>query len=147
MDGQSSPGSSITMANISCPICLENVAKENEIWACYRCEVMAHMDCMPRINNSISTINGCPGCRYTEQEAVQEALKPVIPPLGVWCSICWKWIKWSEKVIRCPAPDQMCLGHAHPRCFRGVCGACNLSTRVALRERRDRNVELFRTKM
>ena len=133
---------------MNCPICLEGVRKDDEMWMCYKCEVVIHLRCMPtRSSGSIRTINGCPTCRFTEQEAVLEAERLQVPPLGIWCSGCWKWVKWHHKVVKCPAPSDMCLGHMHAVCFRGICGACGLSTREALREMRDRKLELFRTKM
>ena len=133
---------------INCPICLNIIDRSEEIWACYRCEVLVHMSCMPRNRGgAVSTVNGCPGCRYTEQQAILEAEMPCVPPLGVWCSMCWKWVRWGQKVVVCQAPDEMCLGHTHEGCYRGRCGACGMNTRQALRERRDRKLELFKTKM
>ena len=133
---------------INCPICLDDIARDDEIWACYRCDVLVHLRCMPpRDEGAIQTTNGCPGCRFTEEQAIKEAEEPTIPPLGIWCSICWKWVKWSDRVIKCQAPDELCMGHAHAWCFGGRCGACLLSTRKALRERRHRKLELFKTKM
>ena len=144
-DQQKAQGEPISVMN--CPICLEVVNKQDEIWMCYRCDVICHLRCIPTSNGMLRTVNGCPACGYTEEQAVKDALKPVVPPLGVWCSLCWRWVTWSEKVIKCPAPDDMCLGHCHEACFRGKCGACNLSIRAALRETRNRKAELFRTKM
>ena len=130
-----------------CPICLEDVHKQEDIWACYRCECLAHIECMPKQEGIIRTGNGCPGCRYTEKQAIEEAERQTIPPLGVWCSVCWNWIRCSDKVVKCQAPDELCMGFTHTWCFTGRCGACGMSTRQALRERRDRKLELFKTKM
>ena len=120
-----------------CVICLEDIGL-TEKWRCLQCNVVAHVDCMPR--NTLGHIhlgNGCPVCRVTMAQLLTEAKRPCTASKGLVCYVCLKHIQDGRECMKCPAPRHYCQAHWHAECItNGRCPACGNNAYQALCTRR-----------
>ena len=120
-----------------CAICLEDIGFR-EKWRCLQCNVVAHVNCMPR--NALGHIhlgNGCPGCRVTMTQLLTEAQRPCTAPKGLVCYVCLRHIQDGRKCMKCPAPRHYCQAHWQAECItNGRCPACGNNAYQALIIRR-----------
>ena len=139
-DPEQNSGSSMSLI-VECPSCLESVKKSDEIWVCYQCACVAHITCLP-VNHwgTITTVNGCPICRKTEREVLEDVKKVSTAPHGAWCSGCWRWIVPDSAVVGCPMPKSECVAMYHQRCYRDRCSACRHTAREGIIKHRTEKV-------
>jgi hypothetical protein len=110
-----------------CCICLDDIGSD-ERWTCLRCNVVAHVRCMPTEHGHIHLPGGCPQCSVTMNQLVAEAEQPRPASKGIVCYECKHIIEEGTMCRTCPAPRHYCQAHWHIECSRHYgrrCPACN----------------------
>ena len=125
---------------MNCPICLRQIEKNDCIWVCITCKCVVHIDCFPMVRGSVSTVYGCPQCRTRLDDLVKNAKQTIRSPMGCFCFACKVEIWEGERIIKCPSPDNVCVGCYHQTCYRGKCEACQKTPRQVYLEMRERRL-------
>ena len=123
-----------------CPICLIQIDKNSSLWVCVTCKCVVHLDCFPKSRGAVSTIYGCPQCRTRLDDLVQKAKLTTRAPMGCFCFACKVEIWEGENIIKCPSPDNVCVGCYHYTCYQGKCQACQKTPRQVYLDLRDRKL-------
>jgi len=129
-----------TLSNVDCPICMLPLRGTDQ-WNCLRCNVACHVSCLRDDRTGrINLPNGCPTCRTTVGEIVEELQEPVRAPCGAVCLQCRRRIRTGELMKRCAAPKSHCIAVWHTQCFHYAryCPACgnNIYSAIAPRQHR-----------
>ena len=117
---------------MNCPICLEQIKSHHSIWVCVTCKCVAHIKCFPDKSGAVDTKYGCPQCRTRLEEVIRTAKKAVKAPMGCFCYSCKVEIWEGENIIKCPSPDDVCVGCYHRSCYKGRCEACQKTPRQVI---------------
>ena len=125
-------------ASGTCGICCEELGGA-KTWNCLVCTAVFHERCMPKTKDPrtcqdpdhqdgrggncecrIHLPSGCPTCRATMRDAINDFNTPRPAPFGAWCSMCKGQIERGTDVLRCSSPRHHCVAMWHAEC-RATC--------------------------
>ena len=130
-----------------CLFCSEPIAEQDK-WVCFVCPVQAHKRCEEHWRRTANANRGCPQCRTTKTEVVNElALRNATK--GTVCYICREAIRVGVLHDTCAGGRDYCEAHWHTDCHPSwapcvgryipsayTCPACGLSKWASLNKRR-----------
>ena len=131
-----------------CLFCTEPITEQDK-WVCFVCSVQAHKNCESQWRHTDAANKGCPQCKTTKTEVVNEqTLRPAVK--GTVCFICRGTISEGTLHDMCLGGRDFCEARWHPECMPGwapwtrerynpakaKCPACGLYKWYALNNRR-----------
>ena len=130
-----------------CLFCTEPITEQDK-WVCFVCNVQAHKNCESQWRHTAPANKGCPQCKTTKTEVVNEqTLRLAVK--GCVCFVCRGTISEGTEHDMCLGGRDFCEARWHPECRPGwnimtehynpakaKCPACGLYKWFALNKRR-----------